>query len=70
MKQLRKYFGLLWMALGPLALYYLVKTALAEMAAKPVMDTRIQWTVFVIIFVPIAFGLVLFGYFAFKGEYD
>ena len=34
------------------------------------MDTRIQWGVFVIIFLPIVFGLFLFGWFAWKGEYD
>jgi hypothetical protein len=34
------------------------------------MDTRIQWTVFILVFIPIAFGLLLFGWFAWKGEYD
>ena len=70
MNQLKRYLGIFWIALAPLAIYYLVKTAASEIAAKPVIDTKIQWGVFVIIFIPIAIGLALFGYFALKGEYD
>ena len=44
--------------------------AIAEISAKPVLDTMIQWGVFVLIFIPIAFGITLFGYYAFTGEYD
>ena len=58
------------MLLGPVAVYYLIKTAAVEIAKKPVIDTKIQWAVFIIVFVPIAIGMVIFGYFAFKGEYD
>lgn len=70
MNQIKRMFGIVWMLLGPLAIYYLVQTALLEISKKPVIDTKIQWGVFVIIFIPIAFGLVIFGYYAFKGEYD
>ena len=58
------------MALGPLSVYYLVKTAVAEIAKKPLMDTKIQWVAFVVIMLPIAVGLVLFGYYAWIGEYE
>ncbi len=58
------------MALAPLAIFYLVKTGLSEMAAKPSLDVRTQWVVFIIIFIPIAIGLAIFGYYAWKGEYD
>lgn len=70
MNQLKRYAGWIWMALCPLLIYLLVNTALSEINKKPVMDTRIQWGVFVIIFLPIVFGLFLFGWFAWKGEYD
>lgn len=70
MNQLKRYSGWIWMALCPLLIYLLVSTALSEINKKPVMDTRIQWGVFVIIFLPIVFGLFLFGWFAWKGEYD
>jgi predicted Na+-dependent transporter len=70
MNQIKRMFGIIWMLLGPFAIYYLVQTALLEISKKPVIDTKIQWGVFVVIFIPIAFGLVIFGYYAFKGEYD
>jgi len=37
---------------------------------KPVIDTKIQWGVFVVVFIPIAIGMMIFGYYAVKGEYD
>ena len=70
MNQLKKWLGVVWMLLGPVAIYYLVKTAAGEIAKSPVTNTIIQWAVFVIIFIPIAIGLIIFGYYAFKGEYD
>jgi len=70
MNQLKKWLGIVWMLLGPVAIYYLIKTAAVEIAKNPVTNTVIQWAVFVIIFIPIAIGLIIFGYYAFKGEYD
>lgn len=61
--------GILWILLAPLTLFFLMRTAATEIAKKPTLDTRIQWGVFVIVFIPIAVGLVLFGYYAMKGEY-
>jgi predicted Na+-dependent transporter len=62
--------GVVWMLLGPVAIFFLVNTALAEIAKKPVIDTKIQWGVFVVVFIPIAIGLMIFGYYAYRGEYD
>jgi len=70
MNTIKRILGIVWIILGPLILFYLVKTAAAEIAKKPVLDTRIQWGVFIVIFIPIAIGLVLFGYYALKGEYE
>ena len=70
MNQLKKWLGIVWIILGPVTIYYLCKTAITEIARKPVIDTKIQWAVFVIVFVPIAIGIMIFGYYAFKGEYD
>lgn len=70
MKQLKRIAGIIWILLGPVAVFFLVKTAANEIAAKPSTDTWIQWGVFVVVFLPIAFGLSLFGYYALKGEYD
>lgn len=70
MNRIKKFFGIVWLLLGPVAVFYLIKTAAAEIAKKPVMDTKIQWGVFVVVFIPIAIGLMIFGYYALKGEYD
>jgi predicted Na+-dependent transporter len=69
MIKVKKIGGILWIIMGPLAVYFLIKTAAAEISKKPVIDTKIQWIVFVIIFIPIAIGLMIFGWYALKGEY-
>lgn len=70
MNNIKRFAGILWMVLGPVAVYYLINTALTEISKKPVIDTKIQWSVFVIIFIPIAIGLMIFGWYALKGEYN
>jgi predicted Na+-dependent transporter len=70
MKSLKKFAGVIWIILGPAAICYLLKTAFSEISKKPETDTKIQWAVFIIVFIPIALGMVLFGYYALKGEYD
>lgn len=70
MNTIKRYLGIIWILLGPVSVYYLVKTAASEIAKKPVIDTKIQWAVFIIVFLPIAIGIVIFGYYALKGEYD
>jgi hypothetical protein len=70
MNILKRLLGIVWIALGPLVLFWLIRTGVGEVAKKPVTDTKIQWGIFVLIFIPIAVGLILFGYYALKGEYD
>ncbi len=70
MNQLKRLAGIVWMLLGPLTVYFLIKVAADEIVKKPGIDTKIQWGVFVVVFIPIAIGLVIFGYYAFKGAYD
>jgi len=70
MNVLKRIAGILWIVAGPLAIYYLVRTATEEINKKPVIDTKIQWAVFVIVFIPIAIGIMIFGVYAIKGQYD
>lgn len=70
MNKMKRIAGILWIIAGPLAIYYLVRTAIEEINKKPVIDTKIQWAVFVIVFIPIAIGIMIFGFYAIKGEYD
>lgn len=70
MNTLKRIAGILWIIAGPAAIYYLARTAVAEINKKPVIDTKIQWAVFIIVFIPIAIGIMIFGYYALRGEYD
>jgi len=69
MNTVKRILGIGWIALGLVALFYLIKTASSEITRNPVSSTKLQWGIFIGIFIPIAFGLVLFGYYALKGEY-
>ena len=70
MNNIKKIAGIIWIVAGPLAIYYLIKTAAGEISKKPVIDTKIQWGIFIGIFIPIAIGFMIFGYYALKGEYN
>jgi NADH:ubiquinone oxidoreductase subunit 3 (subunit A) len=88
MNQIRRILGLIWMALGPVAIYFMIAQALMKVgdantkinaaineAAKAAaeaakLNVQMQWGIIILIFVPIAFGLVIFGYYSVKGEYD
>jgi len=70
MNQIKRFAGILWILTSLAALYFLITTAVSEIERKPLLDTKIQWGVFIVVFLPIAFGMMVFGYFAWKGEYD
>lgn len=70
MNNIKRFAGVIWIILAPVVMYILIQTALSEIAKKPVADTKIQWSVFIVVFIPIAIGMMIFGYYALKGEYD
>ena len=74
MNKLKKALGLFWILLGPASVIFLFmqayeKTTLAAAGADKT-NTALQWGIILFIFIPISAGLVIFGYYAFKGEYD
>ncbi|MEJ7556920.1 MAG: DUF6814 family protein [Pedobacter sp.] len=74
MNALKKGLGIFWMVLGPAAIIFLFFQAMdkVSLAAEGVAktNTALQWGIILFIFIPISAGLVIFGYYAFKGEYD
>jgi len=70
MNQIKRYLGIVWMLLGPSAILFLIYEAIQKIAAKPVQDVYLPWIIIITIFTPIAIGLVIFGWYAFRGEYD
>ena len=70
MNTVKKYLGLVWIALAVYSYSILLKTAIDQIKLVPTTDRIIQWGIFAIIFLPIAIGFVMFGWMAFKGAYD
>lgn len=70
MNAVKKFLGILWMVIALLSYGILLKTALTQISEKPTTDTLVQWSIFVVIFFPIAIGFLIFGWLAFKGAYD
>jgi hypothetical protein len=75
MNSLKRLSGFIWIALGVAAVYMMASQAGKEIAAavaanKAVLDTKMFWYIIIPIFAPIMAGLCLFGWYAWKGEYD
>lgn len=71
MNALKKFLGILWIIIGPLVIYFLVSGAITHIdpAGKKDINNPVIWIIIIAIFLPIVIGLVIFGYYAFKGEY-
>jgi hypothetical protein len=72
MHTVKKIMGLIWMLLAPVIIFFLVKSAVQNIGNGGSKDINqpVPWIIIITIFTPIAIGLMIFGYYAFKGEYD
>jgi hypothetical protein len=74
MNSLKKFLGILWMLLGPVIILFLFMQAADKIAGAAEgiarTNTTLQWSIIILIFIPICAGLVIFGFYAWKGEYD
>ena len=72
MNQLKRWLGIVWMALAPVLFFLLLKSAAAHISAsgKGDISRPLPWIIIIAIFIPVATGLVIFGWYAFNGEYD
>ena len=72
MNTLKKWMGLLWMIMAPVIIYFLVTGAIHNISSTGTKDINkpIPWIIIITIFTPIAIGLMIFGYYAVKGEYQ
>ena len=72
MNQVKKYLGIVWILLAPAVIYFLLSSAIEHIDSKkktPINDPVI-WIIILAIFTPIAIGLMIFGWYALKGEYS
>ena len=72
MNQLKKMMGVLWMILAPAVIYFLIMGAVHNIDSAGMKDINkpIPWIIIIAIFTPIAVGLMIFGFYSLKGEYD
>jgi hypothetical protein len=71
MNQFKRLLGIIWILLGPAVLGYLIYEASKKMSLPTsTSNDLLQWGIIIGIFVPIAFGLVIFGLYSIKGAYD
>lgn len=71
MKTFKKYLGLVWFVLGPALIFFLIYGAVLNIdaAGKKDINNPIIWAIIITIFSPIAFGLMIFGFYAMNNEY-
>lgn len=72
MNKLKRFLGFIWMLLGPAAIVVLVMSAVHNIGAGGSGDIHkpLPWVIIIGIFAPIAIGLTIFGWYAWKGAYD
>ena len=73
MNALKRVLGIVWMLLAPLIVAFLTwqasdKIRMASEATKA--NVTLQWVIILFIFLPICIGLLIFGFYCFKGYYD
>jgi hypothetical protein len=72
MDQLKRILGLVWIAIAVASIIILVTGAFQniDVAGKGDIHKPLPWVIIISIFTPIAIGMVIFGWYAWKGEYD
>ncbi len=72
MNLLKRILGVAWMILAPVAIFFLVMGAVHNIDTAGTKDINqpVPWFIIIGIFTPIAAGLMVFGWYAVKGEYD
>ena len=72
MNTLKKYLGIIWLLLGPAVIFFLVYGAILNIdpEGKKDINNPVIWIIIISIFTPIAIGMMIFGWYALKGEYD
>jgi ABC-type polysaccharide/polyol phosphate export permease len=67
----KKIMGFVWMLLAPIVIFFLINGAFQNIGnGTKDINKPIPWIIIITIFIPIAIGLMIFGYYAVKGEYD
>ena len=70
--KIKRTLGIIWILLGPAAIIFLLIGAFQNINAHGSNDINkpLPWVIIIAIFTPVAIGLSIFGWYAYKGEYD
>ena len=71
MNNIKKILGIICLLLAPVVIYFLVSGAISNIdpTGKKDINNPVIWIIIIAIFTPIAVGLMIFGWYALKGEY-
>ena len=72
MNTIKKLLGFIWMVLAPAIICFLVYQAFLKIEAASTAtkaNVILQWSIILIIFIPICIGFFLFGKYAASNEY-
>lgn len=72
MNVFKRILGIVWLISGPVVIYFLVSGAISNIDSngKKDINNPVIWIIIIAIFTPIVIGLMIFGWYAWKGEYD
>lgn len=72
MNTLKRLMGVVCMLIGPAIVVMLMLGAIhnIDAAGKSEINKPVPWVIIISIFIPVALGLMIFGWYAWKGEYD
>ena len=71
MQQVKRYLGIVWMLFGPATIILLLIAAITNINsdAKGDIHEPLPWIIIIGVFTPVAIGLMIFGWYAWKQEY-
>ena len=72
MNSIKRLLGLLWTLIGIASIIILIIGAVINIDLHGTADINkpIPWIIIIAVFTPIAIGLMIFGWYAWKGEYN
>ena len=76
MNSVKRFLGIVWMLVGPVVFIMLVISAVNNIYGDTNgqvlgdISNPVPWIIILAIFLPIAIGLSIFGWYVFKGDYE
>ncbi len=76
MNSVKRFLGIVWMLVGPMVFIMLVISAVNNIYGDTNgqvlgdISNPVPWIIILAIFLPIAIGLSIFGWYVYKGDYE